>query len=93
MSVHRALRSMFESAIVDELVESNPIKLKPGELPKKRDKDPTWRSQATYTVHEVERLISDSAIPVKRRVQYAIKALAGMRHGEVADLGHRIPSL
>lgn len=80
---------MFESAIVDEMVESNPSKLKPGELPEKRDKDPGWRSQATVTVHEVERPISDPVIPVGRRVQYAHKAIAGMRHVEVAALTWR----
>jgi integrase len=87
--VHRTLRTMFESAVVDELIDANPIKAKPGDLPKKRDKDPTWRSQATYTVSEVKQLISDASIPVERRVQYALKALAGMRHGEVAALSWR----
>jgi integrase len=89
IGLFRTLRTMFESAVVDELVEANPIKAKPGELPKQRDQDPTWRSQATFTVGEVERLISDPAIPVERRVQYALKALAGMRHGEVAALTWR----
>lgn len=70
--IYRDLRSMFESAIVDEIVVANPIKLKKGDLPKKRDKDPTWRSQATFTVHEVERLISDCAIP--RRAARAVRA-------------------
>ena len=74
---------------VDELVEHNPVKLKRGELPKKQDADPEWRSRATYTVREVERLISDARIPPERRVQYALKAIAGLRHGEVAALGWR----
>jgi integrase len=89
VGLFRTLRTMFESAVVDELIEVNPIKAKPGDLPKQRDQDPTWRSQATFTVGEVERLISDPAIPVERRVQYALKALAGMRHGEVAALAWR----
>ena len=55
-------------------------------MPKKRDKDPIWRSQATYTTAEVVQLITDPRIPVERRVRYAYKALAGMRHGEVAAL-------
>ncbi|HWO17115.1 MAG TPA: hypothetical protein VNO30_00005, partial [Kofleriaceae bacterium] len=86
LHVFRALHTMFENAMVDELVTVNPVVMKAGELPKKRDKDPEWRLQATYTVREVERLISDPAIPVERRVQYALKALAGLRHGEVAVL-------
>lgn len=89
IAIFRTLRTMFRDAVVDELIESNPIQVKAGELPKKHDKDPAWRSQATYTVHEVERLISDPAIPPERRVQYAIKAIAGLRHGEVAALRWR----
>jgi integrase len=87
--VRDALRAMFESAIVDEYVGANPIKLKPGELPKKVDKDRNWRSQASFATREVEQLISDARIPVERRVQYAYKAIAGMRHGEVAALRWR----
>jgi integrase len=83
---YRTLRNVFESAVVDEVVVGNPIKVKKGELPKKVDADLEWRAQATYTVREVERLISDSLIPVERRVQYALKALAGLRHQEVAAL-------
>src|ERR1700733_14236816 len=60
-----------------------------GELPAKVDKDPEWRTSATYTTREVEQLISDPRIPVERRVQYALKALAGLRHGEVAGLRWR----
>jgi integrase len=80
---------MFELAVVDELVEANPDHCQAGDLPKQRDRDPAWRSQGTFTVDEVERLISDPAIPVERRVQYALKALAGMRHGEAAALTWR----
>jgi hypothetical protein len=44
VGIFRTLRTMFESAVVDELIEANPIKAKPGELPKQRDQDPTWRA-------------------------------------------------
>jgi hypothetical protein len=77
---------VFESAVVDEIITTNPIKVAPNELPKKVDADPEWRSNATFTVAEVEQLISAPLIPVERRVQYALKALAGMRHGEIAAL-------
>jgi len=53
LQVFRALHTMFENALVDELVTVNPVVVKAGELPKKRDKEPEWRSQATYTVREV----------------------------------------
>jgi integrase len=63
--------------------------VKPGELPKRRDKAPEWRDAATYARDEVELLISARAIPQARRVQYALKAIAGLRHGEVAALRWR----
>ena len=37
----------------------------------------------------MEQLISDARIPPERRVQYALKAIAGLRHGEVAGLRWR----
>lgn len=80
------VHNVFESAFIDELVLANPVKVKSGELPKKVDADPEWRANATYIVREVERLISDPIIPAQRRVQYALKALTGMRHGEIAAL-------
>ena len=86
LHVFRALHNLYQGAVVDELVQVNPCVLNRGELPKKVDADPEWRSRATFTVREVERLISDPLIPVERRVQYALKAIAGMRHGEVAGL-------
>jgi integrase len=86
LHVFRTLHNVFESAIIDEFVIGNPVVVKKGELPKKVDKDSEWRVNATYTVREVERLISDPIIPVERRVQYALKAIAGMRHGEMAAL-------
>jgi integrase len=58
-------------------------------LPPKVDKDPEWRAAATYSLAEVERLISDPEIPVERRVMYAIKAITGLRHGEAAGLRWR----
>ncbi len=84
--IYRMLKNMFDNAIVDELVMSNPVVVKEGELPKKVDKDPEWRINATWTVHEIERLISDPVIPPVRRVLYALKSLSGMRHQEAAAL-------
>lgn len=87
--VYNDLRTMFRDAVVDELIPINPCVLKPGELPSKVDKDSEWRGEATYTTHEVEQLISDTRIPVERRVLNALKALAGLRHGEAAGLRWR----
>jgi integrase len=89
LNVYGLVHTMFRDALVDELIEDNPCMLHRGELPEKTDKDPEWRASATYTAREVEQLISDARIPVERRVQYALKAIAGLRHGEVAGLRWR----
>jgi len=54
---------MFEDAVADELIPSNPYAVKRGELPPKIDKDPTWRSGAVFTREEVERLIWMNEFP------------------------------
>jgi integrase len=82
--------AMFRDAVVEELLPSNPCILSPGELPEKADKDSEWRSAATYTLKEVRLLIGDERVPHERRVQYAFKALAGLRHGEIAGLRWRL---
>jgi len=89
LNVYGLVHTMFRDALVDEMIESNPCMLHRGELPEKIDKDPEWRMSATYTAREVEQLISDARIPVERRVQYALKAIAGLRHGEVAGVRSR----
>lgn len=89
LHIFRCLHTMFESAEVDGVVTSNPVKVKPGELPKKVDQDPEWRSLATFAVGEVVRLISDPLVAPERRVAYALKAIAGLRHGEAAALCFR----
>jgi integrase len=89
LNVYGLVHTMFRDALVDELIEDNPCMLHRGELPEKTDKDPEWRASATYTAREVEQLISDARIPVERRVQYALKAIAALRHGEVAGLRWR----
>jgi hypothetical protein len=54
---------MFEDAVADELIASNPCAVKRGGLPAKIDKDPTWRSGAVFTREEVERLIRMNEFP------------------------------
>jgi integrase len=87
--VYGVLHTLFRSAFVDELVTANPCTLEPGVLPQNADKDPEWRSTAIFTRDEVETLISDELILADRRVLYALKALAGLRHGEAAGLRWR----
>jgi len=87
--VYGTIHTMFEDAVADELIEFNPCKVKRGELPKKIDKDPNWRSGAVFTRAEVEAVVSDERIPHDRRVLYALLFLAGLRFGEAAALRWR----
>lgn len=80
------LHAVFQSAFIDELVPANPIKFERGVLPPKIDKDPRWRHQAIFTRAEGEQLISDERLLPDRRVLYALKFLAMLRHGEAARL-------
>lgn len=83
------VRAVLRDAARDELITGAPWDLARHDLPQKSDKDPEWRELATYTKTEVVQLITDDRIPQIRRVQYALKALAGLRHGEVAGLRWR----
>lgn len=87
--VFHTTKAMFHYAVADELIDATPCVLPRGVLPKKVDKDPSWRATAIYTREEVERLISDPRVPEDRRVLYALKALAGLRHSEAAELNWR----
>lgn len=91
--VYNTLHSMMRSAIVKELFfGANPVALELGDMPKKVDADREWRALATFETWEIEKLISSPLIPVERRVQYVLKALEAMRHGEVAGMcwRHRV---
>ena len=86
-NIYGALRTMMADAVGDELIDSNPCQLRPKDLPKKKDKDPTWRAGAVFTRQEVETLISDERTPEDRRTLYALIFMAGgMRFGEAAAL-------
>ncbi len=84
--VYQTTALLFRAAIIDELIDATPCVVARGVLPKKVDKDPNWRNEAIYTREEVEQLISDSRIPEDRRVLYALKGLAALRHSEAAGL-------
>lgn len=88
-NIYGLSHTMFRDARIDEVIDSNPCELKRDDLPAKVDKDPEWRNAATYTHAEIAVLIADELIPAPRRIQYALKALAGLRHGEVAGLRWR----
>lgn len=80
------LHTMFKSAAIEEVIAANPVIFERGTLPKKADKDPSWRHQAIYTRDEIEQLISDERILADRRMLYALKSLAALRHTEAAKL-------
>ncbi len=87
--VFHTTKALFHYAVADELLDVNPCVLPKGVLPKKVDKNPALRATAIYTREEVEQLISDTRITEDRRVLYALKALAGLRHSEAAGLTWR----
>lgn len=87
--VYEDLRTLYAEAVeVDELVPASPcsLKVRRGELPKKKDADPRWRTNAVFSRDEVEMLISDERIDWPRRVTYALMFLTGSRIGEVCGL-------
>ena len=89
-SLSGLLHTMFKRAVKDEAIVTNPVMMERGTLPKKVDKDPTWRAEAIYTRSEAEQMISDERIVWDRRVLIALKFLAGgLRHGEAARLKWR----
>jgi integrase len=87
--IYATLHHVVHDAVVDEILPANPCVLRRGELPRKADKDPTWRSGAVFTREEVESLVSDERIAEDRRVLYAIEFFTGVRCGEAAALQWR----
>ncbi len=86
-SISGLLHTLFKRALKEELIAVNPVQMERGILPKKVDKDPTWRHEAIYTRTEAEQLLSDPRILADRRVLYALKFLGGgLRHSEAARL-------
>lgn len=85
--VYGVTHTMFEDAVLDELIDNNPCVLKKGKgLPKIADKDPTWRSGAIFSREELVQLTTSDNVPEERRVLYALLFLTGCRVGEVAAL-------
>lgn len=85
-NIHGVFHALMEDARIHELIPGNPCDLPRGSLPKKVDKDPTWRRKAVFTREELEQLIADPKILEDRRVLYALKGLAALRHSEAARL-------
>jgi integrase len=88
-NIYFTLQNMLHDAVVDELIPNTPCVLRRGDLPKKTDKDPTWRATAVFTTGEVETIISDERTPYDRRVLYGLLFLACVRFGEASALRWR----
>lgn len=86
-AVFATTKQMFQYAVAQEYVTGNPVVLVDRSvLPKKEDKDPSWRSGAVFSKDEVEQLLSDPRVAPHRRVAYAIEFLTGLRTGQVSAL-------
>jgi integrase len=86
--VYADLRGLFNEALArDILKKASPCTLtaKRGELPKRRDVDPTWRSKAVFTRAEAESLMSDERLPEDHRVLWGFLFFTGQRIGEALD--------
>ena len=81
--IYATMKLMFKKA--RKLVPINPCSLDADELPKNVDQDPSWRKTAVFTRGEIEALLSDSRIPLDRRIFFAVLFFsAGERFGETA---------
>ncbi len=85
-NIYGTMRVLFNDAVAEELIDSSPCVLKRRELPKNKDKDPTWRKGAVFDRSEFIALITSELIPIDRRVMYAILGLGGLRFGEASAL-------
>jgi integrase len=85
-NLYSMFRAMFADAHADERVDRSPCRLRRGDLPASRDRDPRWRARALFDRDEVVALITDSRIPVDRRTLYAVAFLSASRSGELSAL-------
>lgn len=84
ISVYGTIRLVFKTALIEEVITTNPAVLGKEHLPKKEDKDAEWRPYAVFIRQELEALISSDLIPWDRQVLYGLEGLAGERFGEAA---------
>ncbi len=87
--VYSITKALFRDAQLAELIEHSPCVLDERQLGPVVDRDPEWRSGATFTHDEVETIITDDQIPADRHMVYGLELLAGVRPGEAAALRWR----
>ncbi len=88
-NVYSVIAALLRDAEIEGLIDRAPAKLTVYQLGAKVDSDPTRRGDAVFSRAETTALTSDARIPPDRRVVYALGALAGLRHGEIAGLRWR----
>jgi integrase len=78
--------AIFRWAVTQGYVAANAMVVAPGVLPRRSDKDPTWRATARFDPSEVAMLVSSSKLPFVRRVTNCVELLTGLRSGEASAL-------
>lgn len=86
INIHSLARQMFLDAVPDEIITSSPWVVPRKELPQKRDKVPSWRASAKFTLSEIRALLwaTDDLVPWDRRVLYALQYFGALRFGEAS---------
>jgi len=88
-NIYGTVSAFFRDARLEDLIVTSPCILTKHQLGAKVDSNPEWRPTAIYTRAELERLISDEAVPMDRRLLYALEGVGALRHGEAAGLRFR----
>jgi integrase len=88
-NIYSVCCALFRDAIRRDLITASPCQLGKEDLGAKVDQDPEWRCRAIYAPQEVALLVADARLKPCDRVAYALMALAGLRHGEMAGLRWR----
>lgn len=85
-NVYAVLRSLFNSAVFDELIDATPCVLTRQQLGDARYKDEMAQQESVYSREQLTFLISSPSVPRPIRVFCALGGLAGLRLGEMVAL-------
>ena len=85
-NIYGTLHRLFEEAVAYEVLDKTPCRLIRSDLPKKLDRDPSWREGAVFSRDEAISLLFDDRIDGCHRTVYGLLALTGARAGEAVAL-------